>query len=72
MIEDPVLAATFADYVDKGLRGNAYEVTLNERGQLRWRSSDNCREVIYDKEPQTTWSQRFRAFVARIIPAGQL
>jgi hypothetical protein len=49
------------------------EVFLNEKGKLRWRGYDNGQEVILDKEPQTTWGQRFMAGFYRILPIrGQL
>ncbi len=72
MIDDPELAGQFKNFVDSGLQGQTYEVFLNEDGKLRWRSFEDGREVIHDKEPQTTWSDRFWAGLARIIPASQL
>jgi putative cardiolipin synthase len=72
MIDDPELAETFANFINEGTKNGAYEVFLNENGKLRWRAFDDGREVIYDKEPQTTWGQRFMAGFARIIPSGQL
>ena len=50
----------------------AYEVFLDERDRLRWKTLEDGREVIFDKEPETTWGQRFAAGFARIIPKGQL
>ncbi len=51
----------------------AYEVILNEKGQLRWRGIEDGQEVIYDVEPQTTWWTRFVASFMTIIPIkGQL
>jgi hypothetical protein len=48
-------------------------VFLNEKGKLRWRGIEGGVEVIFDKEPQTTWSQRFGAGFMRILPIrGQL
>jgi putative cardiolipin synthase len=44
-------------------------VFLNDKDQLRWRAFDaDGNEVIYDKEPQTTWGQRFMAGLYRILP----
>jgi len=41
---------------------------------VRWRGyDDDGTEVILDKEPQTTWGQRFGAGFMRILPIrGQL
>ena len=51
----------------------AWEVFLNEKGKLRWRGTDNGQEIILDKEPQTSWGQRFMAGFYRILPIrGQL
>ena len=47
-------------------------VEVNEKGKVRWRGYENGEEVIYDKEPQTTWGQRFMAGFARILPKSQL
>ena len=46
----------------------AWEVFLNEKGKLRWRGTDNGQEIILDKEPQTSWGQRFMAGFYRILP----
>ncbi len=52
---------------------NAWEVVLDEKGKLRWRGTENGEQVILDKEPQTTWWQRFVAGFMRILPIrGQL
>ena len=50
----------------------AYEVFLNEKGKVRWRGYEDGQEVIFEKEPETTWGQRFAAGFARIIPKSQL
>jgi putative cardiolipin synthase len=51
----------------------AWEVFLNEKGKLRWRGMDDGKEIILEKEPQTTWGQRFMAGFYRILPIrGQL
>ncbi len=40
---------------------------------LRWRGYEDGQEVIYKKEPQTTWGQRFMAGFMRMMPIrGQL
>ena len=73
IIESPELAQAAAIEVKNSLAEQTYEVFLNDRGKLRWRGLENGQEVIFDKEPQTTWSQRFIAGFARILPIrGQL
>lgn len=73
IIHSPVLATRFATLISARLPEQTYEVFLNEKGKLRWRGLEDGQEVIYDKEPKTTWSQRFAAGFMRILPIrGQL
>jgi putative cardiolipin synthase len=72
IIRDQELATGYAEIIESRKKDSAYEVFLNEKGKLRWRGYQNGEEVIYDKEPDTTWGQRFKAGFARIIPKSQL
>ncbi len=74
IIRSPKIAEDLAAAVEKNASTGAYEVFLNEKGKIRWRSTDgDGLEVILDKEPQTTWGQRFAAGFYRILPIrGQL
>ena len=73
IIRSPELAGQFTTAVEKALAAQTFEVFLNEKGKLRWRAIENGEEVIYKKEPQTTWWQRFKAGFMRILPIrGQL
>jgi putative cardiolipin synthase len=72
IIHDPELATIFAVFIDEALPTQAFEVFLNEDGKIRWRGYHNGEETLYDKEPETTWGQRFSAWLARIIPKSQL
>jgi putative cardiolipin synthase len=72
IIHDPELALLFGALIEDALRKQTYEVFLNEKGKVRWRGYVNGEEVIYDKEPETTWGQRFKAGFARILPKSQL
>ncbi len=73
IIRSPEMADQAAELLTVALAEQTYEVFLNEKGKLRWRGIDNGQEVIFDKEPQTTWSQRFSAGFMRILPIrGQL
>ena len=61
------------DTIDVNLRAQTFEVFLNKDGKLRWRGFEDGEEVIYKKEPKTTWSQRFWAGFMRLMPVrGQL
>jgi len=73
IIRAPKLADQFAKRIDTALAQQTYEVFLNEKGKLRWRGFENGQEIIFEKEPQTTWGQRFSAGFMRILPIrGQL
>ncbi|MBL4575497.1 MAG: hypothetical protein JKY51_05260, partial [Opitutaceae bacterium] len=73
IIRSPELAENVADAIDTVLAERTYEVFLNEKGKLRWRGYENGKEVILDKEPQTSWSQRVAAGFMRMLPIrGQL
>ena len=73
IIRSPELATQLAELLDANLATQTYEVFLNENEKLRWRGLENGQEVVLDKEPQTTWSQRFAAGFMRMLPIrGQL
>ena len=73
IIRDPELSLAFSALVEKKLQTQTYEVFLNEKGKVRWRGYKDGQETIYDKEPDTTWGQRFAAGFVRILPIrGQL
>lgn len=69
IIDDPELATFFADRVAQALPTQAYELFLNNDGELRWRGT----ESVFRKEPETSWWQRLRANIVRMLPVrGQL
>lgn len=69
LIYDHDLAARLADRVYEKLPIDAYEVFLNEDGDLRWRGYNKVgEEFIETKEPQTSWWNRFVAGFMRILP----
>ena len=73
IIDSPEISSALATDVDTNVAAQAFEVFLNEKGKLRWRAMENGEEVIYEKEPQTSWGQRFMAGFYRILPIrGQL
>ena len=73
IIRSPEMAASFAENLFTDAPNEAYVVFLNDKGQLRWRTVENGKEVVYDKEPKTTWWQRFVVGFMRILPIrGQL
>ncbi len=73
IIHDPKLARFFVETFEAMLANETYEVFLNEKGKLRWRTYNDGQEVIFDKEPETTWGDRFKVGMVRILPVrGQL
>jgi len=74
IIRSTEMAEQYARTIEANIAGQTFEVFLNEKGQVRWRGyDDDGTEVILDKEPQTTWGQRFGAGFMRILPIrGQL
>jgi putative cardiolipin synthase len=68
IIESEELAAEFAERFFATIEEQAYEVFLNEQGKLRWRGTEDGREVVLTKEPQTGFWRRFSAAFLRILP----
>lgn len=68
IIRDRELAEDYTELIKAALRDQTYEVFLNEKGKIRWRGYKDGQEVIYDKEPETTWGQRFSVGFVRILP----
>ena len=73
LIQSEQMGENLGEIIDANLRAQTFEVFLNEDGKLRWRGIGDGEEVIYKKEPKTTWSQRFWAGFMRFMPVrGQL
>ena len=50
----------------------AYRLSENEKGKLRWTVTIDGEEVVEKSEPQASRWLRFKAFLSRILPEGQL
>ena len=73
IIHDPKLAELFALRIEAALPNETYEVFLNEDQEVRWRSYRTGEEVVFEKEPETSWGDRFKVGFVRILPIrGQL
>jgi putative cardiolipin synthase len=68
LIHSERMARHFGDLIYSKLKTQTYEVFLNEDGNLRWRGYNDGQEVIYKKEPEATWGQRFAAGFMRMMP----
>lgn len=73
IIRSPELGEQLATALLEALPAQAFEVKLNDKGQLRWHGLQDGEEVVLEKEPHTTWWMRFKAGFMRILPIrGQL
>ena len=73
IIDSPEMAGLVADAVDQNLDAFAYEVLLDDKGNLRWIGSSDGEKEIWKKDPQTSWWRRFQVSIMRILPIkGQL
>lgn len=72
MIDSTELTGGIAGRVFEKLPSAAYRVAEDEKGKLRWTTVINGKEVVETKEPQASRWLRFKAFIMRIAPEGQL
>ncbi len=72
LIDNADLAGGIAERFFASLPGFAYRVTENESGKLRWTVQIDGKEVVEKNEPQAGKWLRFKAFLSRILPEGQL
>jgi len=68
ILESPRFATALAEFVDQRIPEKAYTVTLDDQERLRWTTQVDGREVVYAKEPETTWWQRFKVGLYRMLP----
>jgi len=72
LVDNAELAGGMAGRFFEALPSFAYRVTENEKGKLRWTTVIDGAEVVETKEPQASLWLRFKAFIMRIAPEGQL
>jgi putative cardiolipin synthase len=69
LIDSPAFAAEAAEYLDEGVRpDNAYHVTLDDDGDLRWTAQVDGHTKVFDKEPETSGWKRFVADFIKVMP----
>ncbi|MBE9538854.1 MAG: phospholipase D family protein [Proteobacteria bacterium] len=69
IIDSEYLAAKSSKAIYKAIPRDTYEVYLNQNKQLRWRTHDeNGVEIVFDKEPHTSYWKRLRANLGRLLP----
>ncbi len=68
-VESPELAAQLLAYMDEGVKQeNSYRLMLDEDGDLVWITANDGVEVRYDKDPHSTFGQRFMSGFIGIMP----
>ncbi len=68
-VESPELAAQLLAYMDEGVMPkNSYRLILDENDNLVWVTEDEGGEVRYDKDPLSTFGQRFMSGFIGILP----
>lgn len=72
IIRDSQLTDEMSKKLLDKLPSQAFEVFLNKNGRLRWRTTENGREMIYKREPQASFTQNILGNLARIVPKSQL
>jgi putative cardiolipin synthase len=73
IIDSPELGEFYSQRARSELPWIAYKVALDERDKLIWVTEIDGKDVVYTKEPKSSFSQRFLSRLASILPIkGQL
>lgn len=72
IIRDQGLARDVAKAYEECLSTHAFEVSLNDKDQLRWQTSVDGKLKVFRNEPQTSWITRLLGMLARLAPNSQL
>lgn len=68
IIRDPVLGADLVSELEEALPTAAWDVRLDENDRLSWSGLEEGRVELETQEPMTTWWERFKAGVYRMLP----
>lgn len=72
IIRDEALAQEKSQKIRASLPTDTYELFLNEKGKLRWKTMEDGKEKIEKNEPQTSLKQKGLGVFARVVPNSQL
>jgi len=72
LVDSAELTGGLTDGFLQNLPSFAYRVIEDEKGKLRWTTVIDGEQVVETKEPQASRWLRFKAFLFRIFPEGQL
>jgi putative cardiolipin synthase len=68
-VESRELSAILLAYMEEGvLPENSYRLKLDDDGDLVWITKDDGVEVRYDKDPMSTFGQRFMSGFIGMLP----
>jgi putative cardiolipin synthase len=69
LVDSPELASQVAAYMDEGVEpDNAYHVTLDEHGRIRWTADVDGKNTVFEHEPETSGWKRFTADFIKMLP----
>ena len=72
MVDSSDLSERIVEPFLESLPRQSYRVIEDKNGSLRWYGIIDGKEVVENSEPQAGTWQRFKAFLSRILPEGQL
>jgi len=68
-VTSPALAAQVIEFMNEGVDPDAsFRLQLDKEGNLYWIAEDEGTPLRYDKDPMTTFLQRFAAGFIRLLP----
>lgn len=72
LIDSEELVATMVAGLEENIPGIAYRVELDDKGRLQWQGIIDGQLVTEDTEPLASRCLRFKAWLLKIAPEGQL
>jgi putative cardiolipin synthase len=73
ILNSPEFVAEGLARLERGEVDNAYEVVIDETGNVRWIDRSGGQERVLTKEPDTSWGKRTGAALGELLPIrGQL
>ena len=68
-VESPALAEQVIEFMNEGVDPDvSFRLELDTAGKLYWVADDEGTPLRYDKDPETTFLQRFSAGFIRLLP----
>ena len=69
MVYSPAFAGKVKAFLDEGISpGNAYHVSVDDAGRLKWETFVNGQLKTWSKDPETSAFQRFKSGVIGLLP----